>query len=167
GGGQLFSVYRALEERFAGKDLVLADNPDECVVLGCSLEFGAAKAKARPSLLFMPAAAPEPEEPASAAANEETEIFLEGDNGDVIILLPGENKVGRANDNSIQIVGEKISRFHAKIVVSEELIGVIDLGSTNGTFVNDVRLEKDEMVVLKAKDEVRFGDRSFCLKQSP
>ena len=166
GGGQLFSVYRALEKRFAGKDLVLADNPDESVVLGSSLEYGAAKAKARPSLLFMPAAAPEPEEPVSGVEEEAKEVLLEASNGDVVILLPGENKLGRAIDNHIQIVSEKISRNHAKLVVSEEVIGVIDLGSTNGTFVNETRLERNELFVLKPGDEVRFGDKRFHLKQS-
>lgn len=166
GGGQLFSLYRTLEERFAGTDLLLADNPDESVVLGCSLEYGAAKAKARPSLLFMPAVAPEPEEPAIASEKEEKEILLEASNGDVIILLPGENKLGRSNDNQIQVVSEKISRNHAKLVVSDEVIGVIDLGSTNGTFVNETRLGKDELIVLKSGDEVRFGDKCFHLKLS-
>ena len=32
GGAQLFSIYWALEKRFTGKDLILADNPEECVV---------------------------------------------------------------------------------------------------------------------------------------
>ncbi|TFH48326.1 MAG: hypothetical protein E4H01_06570, partial [Lysobacterales bacterium] len=54
GGAQLFSVYQSLEKRFAGKDLVLADNPDESVVVGVSLEYGASSSKSRPSLLFMP-----------------------------------------------------------------------------------------------------------------
>lgn len=166
GGGQLFSIYRALEERFAGTDLVLADNPDESVVLGSSLEYGAAKAKARPSLLFMPPAAPEPEEPPVAAGKEGVEVLLEASNGDVIILLPGENNLGRSNDNHIQIVSEKISRSHARLVVSDEMIGVMDLGSTNGTFVNETRLEQGELIVLKQGDKIRFGDRSFHLKQS-
>ncbi len=38
GGAQLFSIYHSLDRRFAGKDLVLADNPDESVVLGSSLD---------------------------------------------------------------------------------------------------------------------------------
>jgi pSer/pThr/pTyr-binding forkhead associated (FHA) protein len=113
----------------------------------------------------MPAAAPEPEEPVPAV-EESKEILLEASNGDVVILLPGENKLGRAIDNHIQIVSEKISRNHAKLVVSEEGIGVIDLGSTNGTFVNETRLERNELFVLKPGDEVRFGDKRFHLKQS-
>ena len=53
GGSQLFSIYKHLEERFPDKDLILADNPDESVVVGTSLEYGAASERARPSLLFL------------------------------------------------------------------------------------------------------------------
>ena len=166
GGGQLFSVYHALEERFAGIDLVLADNPDECVVLGCALEYGAEAEKARPSLLFMPDSVLVPEEPESAPEEEKAEprLMLEADNGDVIILLPGENSVGRANGNKVQIVSEKISRFHAKLHVEGSTLTVTDMGSTNGTFVNGARLSKGEAQPLQSGDQIQFGNRKFVLK---
>ena len=79
---------------------------------------------------------------------------------------PGKTSWDARRDNHIQIVSEKISRNHAKLVVSEEGLELIDLGSTNGTFVNETRLERNELFVLKPGDEVRFGDRRFHLKQS-
>lgn len=165
GGGQLFSVYQAMKKRFVDKDLILADNPDECVVLGCSLEYGAESEKARPSLLFMPDAVLVPEEPdpAPVAEKHQQRILLEADNGDVIILLPGENTVGRANGNKVQIVSEKISRFHARVDVDGDAITVTDLGSTNGTFVNSVQLKLEEEQSLRSGDQIRFGNRKFKL----
>ena len=82
-------------------------------------------------------------------------------------LASGDNRVGRIPTNEIHIVSEKISRFHAKLVVSKDSVEVVDLGSTNGTFVNGTRLEADQAVVLQPGDEIRFGDQLFHLKRSP
>lgn len=177
GGAQLFSVIQHLEKRFPGKDLILADNPDESVVVGTSLEYGAASEKSRPSLLFMgdiealtdssvdssadPAAGePEPEEETKPA------FRLESDAGKIYDLIEGENRVGRAAGNEVHIVAEKLSRHHARLLLTGEKLELIDLGSTNGTFLNDIRLEKNQPSALKEGDEIRFGDQSFHVKFS-
>ena len=98
---------------------------------------------------------------------EEPAFILESSDGKVFNLVLGENRVGRAAINEIHLVGEKISRTHAKFIVSEGVVEVIDLGSTNGTFVNETRLEKDQAVVLNLEDEIRFGDRQLKLIQLP
>ncbi len=162
GGAQLHSIFQYLNERFIGKDFVLADNPDESVVSGVSLEYGAATSKSRPSLLFMPDFEhPAPEQPAPEAP-----AFLLIANDEAINLSNGTNRVGRAPTNEVHIISEKISRFHVKLVVSGNSIEVADLGSTNGTFVNDVRLEKDQVVTLELDDEIRFGDRRLKLQSA-
>jgi len=164
GGAQLFSIYHALEKRFAGKDFILADNPDESVVLGSSLEYGAAASRTRPSLLFIPDSGLSP---APAAALKASTFTLESTEGDEFSLVAGDNRVGRAPTNEIHLVGEKISRFHAKIVIMEGAVEVVDLGSTNGTFVNETRLEPNQSVGLQPGDEIRFGDWHFHIKTSP
>ena len=162
GGAQLYSIYKHLQTRFEGKDFVLADNPDESVVSGISLEYGASTTKTRPSLLFIPDFELLGAEPVSSG---ETEYMLVSEH-ETIALVLGENRVGRAPTNEIHIVSEKISRFHAKLIVGEGSVEVMDLGSTNGTFVNDTRLEQDQSLLLKPEDEVRFGDRRFHIQMS-
>jgi len=169
GGSQLYSLYKHLEERFPNKDLILADNPDESVVVGTSLEYGAASERARPSLLFMGNI----EELAAESVQEEEEEQIEEKNyilesalGDIIHLIDGENRVGRSASNEIHIPAEKISRHHARLLIAGDNLELIDLGSTNGSFVNDAKLEKNQPVPLNPGDEVRFGDHSFELKLS-
>lgn len=164
GGSQLFSIYGALKSRFTGTDLILADNPDESVVLGSSLEYGAAASKTRPSLLFMPGCEVDL---SPTTISEEPAYFLESTEGDVFPLAAGENRVGRAPTNEIHIVGEKISRTHAMIVLSDESIEVIDQNSTNGTFVNGTRLEPDQPIRIQPGDEIRFGDKRLRIKAGP
>ncbi len=51
-----------------------------------------------------------------------------------------------------------LSRRHAKIVVAAGSVQLReDVGTTNGTFVNGVRLKTGEPVLLKAGDKLKFG----------
>ena len=64
--------------------------------------------------------------------------------------------IGRAEEADLRINERSVSRHHA-VVTREELdLGwfVEDLGSHNGTFVNGVRVEREE---IKPGDEIRFG----------
>jgi DNA-binding winged helix-turn-helix (wHTH) protein len=60
--------------------------------------------------------------------------------GRVIELLPGENLVGRSVECAVRLDSTDVSRRHARIVVQDDQATLEDLGSTNGTFVNGVRL---------------------------
>ena len=51
-----------------------------------------------------------------------------------------------------------VSRIHARFVEQEGKTALIDLNSTNGTFINGVRLEQEEVAVLEDGDELRFGN---------
>ena len=154
-----------MEKRFAGIDLVLADNPDESVVLGSSLEYGAAAAKTRPSLLFIPE--PDQSLPPGSTVKEST-FRLESAEGEEHALVPGDNRVGRGSKKpGTELLGEKISRFHARIFVKEGGMEVFDLGSTNGTFLNESRLKPDQPSALQPGNEICFGDRRFKIVQSP
>ena len=86
--------------------------------------------------------------------------------GDTFHLVEGENRVGRSASNEIHIPAEKLSRHHARLLLAGDNLEVIDLGSTNGTFVNDARLEKNQPTPLKPGDDIRFGDHSYQVNTS-
>lgn len=54
---------------------------------------------------------------------------------------------------------DNVSREHAVITVRDGCCTVTDLGSANGTWVNEVRLAYDEPTALAAGDRVRFAAR--------
>ena len=65
--------------------------------------------------------------------------------------------VGRSQENNIVITDEKVSRTHLQMVQDDNgNVSVIDLGSTNGTYVNGIRITGETH--LKASDEVRIGN---------
>jgi pSer/pThr/pTyr-binding forkhead associated (FHA) protein len=50
-----------------------------------------------------------------------------------------------------------VSRLHASIQASNRGVVLIDLGSTNGTLLNNYRLPPDLPYPLHNGDEIRFG----------
>lgn len=62
------------------------------------------------------------------------------------------------------ILDESVSRIHAEIKKEEEKFFLIDLNSTNGTFLNGKRLETNEKVLLKEKDQIRFATTEFIFQ---
>jgi HD-GYP domain-containing protein (c-di-GMP phosphodiesterase class II)/pSer/pThr/pTyr-binding forkhead associated (FHA) protein len=62
--------------------------------------------------------------------------------------------VGREENQVIQILDQGVSRAHAEIFRLGEMCFIRDLNSTNGTFVNDVKITEES---LKAGDEMLIG----------
>jgi len=62
--------------------------------------------------------------------------------------------VGREENQVIQILDQGVSRAHAEIFRLGEMCFVRDLNSTNGTYVNDVKVMEES---LKAGDEMLIG----------
>jgi pSer/pThr/pTyr-binding forkhead associated (FHA) protein len=70
-------------------------------------------------------------------------------------IRPGAIKtVGRAPRADFVVDAALVSRLHCRITATEETLEVVDLSSTNGTFVNDKRIDK---ATLAAGDRLRVG----------
>ena len=70
--------------------------------------------------------------------------------------LSDETLIGRTDDCHVQNPDGSVSRLHAKVARgSDGVFRVSDLGSTNGTFVNNVRRES---TVLHDGDYLRIGN---------
>lgn len=81
---------------------------------------------------------------------------IEGnDYGRQFIGATPELKVGRQPENHICLSDPKVSRFHALIKVKDYYLVVKDLQSTNGTYVNNVKINKEK---LHTGDLIKVGD---------
>jgi transcriptional regulator with GAF, ATPase, and Fis domain len=54
----------------------------------------------------------------------------------------GEIRIGAMDDNDLVIQDDTVSRYHCKIVQEDNAYVLVDLGSTNGTFINRVRIRE-------------------------
>jgi len=73
----------------------------------------------------------------------------------------GSMTIGRNHDCDISIATDEISRHHAKLQVTPSGVMVEDLGSANGTFVNNQRVHGSAM--MKGNDELRLDTIRFLL----
>ncbi len=73
--------------------------------------------------------------------------------------LKGTTNIGRARDNQLVLDDPTVSRHHAWIKAEGENFLVFDVGSANGTFVNDQQVKEPRQ--LENGDVVRFGDAEF------
>ncbi|MEN8282382.1 FHA domain-containing protein [Acinetobacter gerneri] len=69
--------------------------------------------------------------------------------------------VGRSQDADLVLQSAEISRRHAAFLLKEDALWVQDLGSSNGTFVNDIRI--DHETLLKDQDIVQFASLKFSV----
>ncbi len=91
--------------------------------------------------------APRPKKPKAGA-------FLSSGNR-TYQLFKGTTTIGKSTKNDIVLDDGTVSREHAKIVEDNGHFKLIDLGSTNGTYVNGHVLKKQRY--LEPDDEIGFG----------
>src|SRR5438105_4820586 len=75
--------------------------------------------------------------------------------GQEIELIPDPQTVGRGSSCNIKIGDAGVSSKHAKVWCEDGVFFVMDLGSTNGTFVNDRDVDREQ---LSDGDTITFGE---------
>jgi Flp pilus assembly CpaF family ATPase len=67
-----------------------------------------------------------------------------------------EISIGRSKENDLTIRGAAgVSRYHAKITIEDDEVFIQDLGSTNGTVVNDQPITR---IAIESHDVIEIGD---------
>src|SRR5271169_2773740 len=70
--------------------------------------------------------------------------------------------IGRAPDNDIPIDNLAVSNYHARVYVEAGSLVVEDLNSLNGSFLNDIRVER---AMLKDGDAILIGKHEILVDQ--
>lgn len=74
--------------------------------------------------------------------------------------------IGRAAGNAIRIDDENVSRLHSSLSLrSSGAVVVADVGSANGTYLNEQLLGSDEARPLKAGDIISVGDCKLTVSE--
>ncbi|HJU42113.1 MAG TPA: FHA domain-containing protein [Vicinamibacterales bacterium] len=76
-------------------------------------------------------------------------------NDRVLPLAEGENVIGRDPSCSVWLDQSGVSRRHARVVVTDDVAQIEDLGSTNGTFVGEIAIAAPHP--LRDADIIRLG----------
>lgn len=78
-----------------------------------------------------------------------------------VSLAEGQYIIGRQASAQIRVPLSTVSRQHCEVLVRDNTIRVRDLGSSNGTFVNDDRVQEAE---LHAGDVLTVGTFAFVVQ---
>ena len=88
-------------------------------------------------------------------------VTLEQD-GNSLTLLPGETVIGRGANCHLRFNDPSVSRRHARFLVQEDRVLLEDLGTTNGTLLNDERISGSR--ILADGDRVAIGRRMLTVR---
>jgi len=78
------------------------------------------------------------------------------------------NSVGRTKENDLDIDDASVSKSHASLAVNGEgQLIVADTGSTNGTFVNNIRVPYGKAFPITESDHVKFGTVEVAFERVP
>lgn len=81
-------------------------------------------------------------------------------------MAPGAIKtVGRAPRADFVVDAALVSRLHCRLTAGESSVEVVDLDSTNGTYINDTRVEKT--ATLASGDCLRVGRVDLKFERQP
>jgi pSer/pThr/pTyr-binding forkhead associated (FHA) protein len=79
------------------------------------------------------------------------------------IPLVSRITIGRDPGNNIVIKDKLVSRFHAEIQKIKEEFFVKDLNSSNGTYVNDLKIPQNKYAKLHEKDRIKLGKTELVI----
>jgi pSer/pThr/pTyr-binding forkhead associated (FHA) protein len=115
-----------------------------------------------------PAPAPRRREPAPSGRRKR------GGAGHLVIVAPSEQKgrsfelngeltVGRAAGCQVALEDNYVSQLHARVFTRDGGVWVEDLGSTNGTYLNDQRVSAP--LAVRRGDQLKVGSTVLELKR--
>ena len=91
------------------------------------------------------------------------ESAIDNDREWMVPIDPVPFLIGRDKDCNLRLSSKWISRYHSEIRTSGDHLWIRDLGSRNGTFVNQEKIEQAEL--LASDDFISIGNYRFKIKK--
>lgn len=79
------------------------------------------------------------------------------------VELVAKITIGRESDNDVVVDNKLASRHHALIQKIKNVYFIKDVGSTNGTFLNGVKIPADKYVKLAPGDKITIGNMNLVI----
>jgi pSer/pThr/pTyr-binding forkhead associated (FHA) protein len=84
-------------------------------------------------------------------------VLTEGFTDRSFEVKPEKTTVGRLEENSVCIPEASVSSHHCELWLKGDDVVVKDLGSTNGSFINELQLAADKEAILRPGQILRLG----------
>ncbi|NRA95014.1 MAG: FHA domain-containing protein [Planctomycetes bacterium] len=90
---------------------------------------------------------------------------IEGDaSGEIVTLGEGALSIGRRPDNDLVLPSPAVSKYHACVRAESDNFSFEDLASTNGSIINQIRLEPHQARRLYHGDVLTLGDHTIMFR---
>lgn len=88
-------------------------------------------------------------------------------NPDLSFEIPANAQaiIGRRPESELQLLDQDVSRSHAVVQYHNGQLQVMDIGSTNGTYVNGKAIEPQKWHTLAVGSQLKLGNTEFKLSQ--
>ena len=84
-------------------------------------------------------------------------VLTEGFTDRSFEVKPEKTSVGRLEENAVCIAEASVSSHHCEVWLKGDDVVVKDLGSTNGSFINELQLAADKEATLRPGQILRLG----------
>jgi pSer/pThr/pTyr-binding forkhead associated (FHA) protein len=78
-----------------------------------------------------------------------------------IIVTAEDFLIGRGTDCNLRLLDDAVSRHHCSIRVTSDDAQLLDLGSSNGTYLNGRRIRSQAS--LQSGDEIMVGEHAYIV----
>ena len=85
-------------------------------------------------------------------------IVIAGTRVGEMIPVVAATVIGRGVDADVRLIEDKMSRKHCRLFLEDGVIYIQDLGSSNGTYVNGARIERQKLI---DGDKIQVGDTTI------
>jgi len=85
--------------------------------------------------------------------------------GQVLAMAQPALVIGRGKDNDLVLLEADVSREHARLQRGPQGWTLVDLGTTNGTFVNGKRLPAQDPYLLRPGDRITIGSSVLAMQE--
>lgn len=85
--------------------------------------------------------------------------------GQVVAMAQPTLLIGRGRENDLVLLEADVSREHARLQHGPRGWTLVDLGTTNGTFVNGKRLPPDDPYLLRPGDRITVGSSVLAVQE--
>ncbi len=99
----------------------------------------------------------EPQERTQIVRHERTRLFIIRGGADPVEIVSERYLIGRGPHCDLVIESNRVSREHAAVLAGDDGFVIEDLGSSNGTWFNQERVQKH---VIQDGDEIFFGNEA-------
>ena len=77
------------------------------------------------------------------------------------LVIRDKALIGRNEKCDIRVISNEISREHCRLEIDGSELILVDLGSTNGTFVNGMRVESHQEITVPPTSRIQMGPATF------